>query len=188
MKFILKTYGWSAEFIGNSLSKTNVSLINKLLDDRGVEDISEIRFDLDDLEDFNIWDGDILHTLKPLDNHTLLFEVFDESENSIIEFGIEDILENKDIETDDYEVFPSKTNSVYLSIDEFKGGIFSFEFESDEKPQMGDFTFSRSSILTPNGEWGIIDKIFFNHQEIQVWDYLDAFGKSSLVEVYHYSD
>jgi hypothetical protein len=194
MVYTLNTYGWSAEFIGKTLSVEQHSIINDLLDEKNVDDISEIRFDLDDHVDFDIWDGDILHITKALDNDTMLFQVLDEGEKVVLEFGIEDLVNlgdiNEDIYNDHkfYDVFPSETSSVYFSVDEFKGGIFSYEFESDETPKIEHFNYLITSIDTPNGEWDIIDKIYHNGEELEILDYLDNTGKSSTIEIFHWEE
>lgn len=188
MKYTVKTYGWSAEFIGKTLSEETLSKINELMEENGVDEIWEIRFDLDDLDGFDIWDGDVLHMRKAFDNETMLFEIFDESETSILEFGIENIGKDENTEEDDYEVFPSEDSSIYFSIDEFKGGIFSYEFESDDTPKADDFTYLKSSVLTPEGEWGIIDKIYYKGNELEVIDHLDSFGKSSTISIFTWEE
>lgn len=194
MVYTLNTYGWSAEFVGKSLSVEQLSLINDLLDEKGVDDISEIRFDLDDLDNFDIWDGDILHMTKALDNDTMLFQVLDEDEKVVLEFGIEDLVNlgdiNEDIYNDQkfYDVFPTENSSVYFSVDEFKGGIFSYEFESDELPKIEQFNYLRTSIDTPNGEWDIIDKIYHNGEELEILDYLDNTGKAATIELFHWEE
>lgn len=194
MVYTLNTYGWSAEFVGKSLSVEQLSLINDLLDEKGTDDISEIRFDLDDLDNFDIWDGDILHMTKALDNDTMLFQVLDEDEKVVLEFGIEDLVNlgdiNEDIYNDQkfYDVFPTENSSVYFSVDEFKGGIFSYEFESDELPKIEQFNYLRTSIDTPNGEWDIIDKIYHNGEELEILDYLDNTGKAATIELFHWEE
>lgn len=194
MVYTLNTYGWSAEFVGKSLSVEQLSLINDLLDEKGVDDISEIRFDLDDLDNFDIWDGDILHMTKALDNDTMLFQVLDEDEKVVLEFGIEDLVNlgdiNEDIYNDQkfYDVFPTENSSVYFSVDEFKGGIFSYEFESDELPKIEQFNYLKTSIDTPNGEWDIIDKIYHNGEELEILDYLDNTGKAATIELFHWEE
>lgn len=188
MKYLLNTYGWNADFIGKTLSDREVKFINRFMEENGIDDVGEIRFDLDELETFDVWDGDVLHMTKPFDNETMLFEVLDENGLLILEFGIEDIVKNENVESDDYEVFPSENSSVYFSVDEFKGGIFSYEFESDDVPKSDDFTYLKSSVLTPDVEWGIIDKIYYQSNELEVLDHLDCMGKSATVKIYHWEE
>ena len=103
MKYTLNTYGWSGEFIGKSLTKEQTEQIEKLKEDRGVEELWEIRFDLDDEMDFDIWDGDLLHINKPLDNDTVRFEVIDANGDVVLNFVIDDV-EPLDIDVDSYDI------------------------------------------------------------------------------------
>ncbi len=48
------------------------------------------RFDLESL-DIDIYDGDLFHINKALDNDTMIFELEDENGNSVLSFGIGDI-------------------------------------------------------------------------------------------------
>ena len=48
MKYTLNTYGWSGEFIGKSLTKEQTNQIESLKEDRQVDELWEIRFDIDD--------------------------------------------------------------------------------------------------------------------------------------------
>ena len=86
MKYTLNTYGWSGEFIGKSLTKEQTKQIELLKEDREVDELWEIRFDIDNEMDFDIWDGDLLHINKPLNNGTLNFEVIDSHGDVVLTF------------------------------------------------------------------------------------------------------
>lgn len=75
----------------------------------------------------------------------------------------------------DYDV----ADNIVLYVEENKGGLFYFEFESDEEPQPEDFSVSAGSIETPDGDWDFCDKFFFKGVELEVVDYLDNNGKGS---------
>jgi len=194
MKYTLNTYGWSAEFIGKKLTTEQLEKINVLMYENKVEDVASIRFDLDDTEDFDIWDGDLLHTTKPLDNNTMLFQVLDEDDNLVLEFGIEDLVSMGEVNEDvydnlnNYEVFPTENSSAYLSVDEFKGGIFSYEIESEETPKAKDFNYLTNTIDTPDGDWDIIDKVYFKGVELEIVDFLDNTGKAATVDVFNWEE
>jgi hypothetical protein len=160
MKYTLNTYGWSSEFVGKSLTKEQTEQIENLKKARGVENLWEIRFDIDDEMDFDMWDGDLLHVNKILNNETASFELVDENREVVLNFGIEDI-KFVDEDIDSYDVFPSENVDVLFSIDESKGGMFSYEIESDVVPTIEDFNYSQTTIDTPEGDWDIIDNIFY---------------------------
>lgn len=194
MKYTLNTYGWSAEFIGKKLTTEQLEKINNLMDENEVDDVASIRFDLDDTEDFDIWDGDLLHNTKALNNDTMLFQVLDEDDKLVLEFGIEDLVSMGDVNEDvyddltSYEVFPTENYSVYLSVDEFKGGIFTYEFESEETPKSEDFNYLANTIDTPDGDWDIIDKVYFKGEELEIVDFLDNSGKAATVDVFNWEE
>ena len=183
MKYTLNTYGWSSEFVGKSLTKEQTEQIENLKKSRGVENLWEIRFDIDDEMDFDMWDGDLLHVNKIMNNETASFELVDENREVVLDFGIEDI-KFVDEDIDSYDVFPSENVDVLFSIDESKGGMFSYEIESDVVPTIEDFNYSQTTIDTPEGYWDIIDNIFFKGGKLDVNDFLDSVGKSSDVFIF----
>ncbi len=183
MKYTLNTYGWSGEFIGKSLTKEQTNQIESLKEDRGVDELWEIRFDIDDEMDFDIWDGDLLHVNKPLHNGTAHFEVVDENGEIVLKFGIEDI-EPLDIDLDPYEVYPTENADVFFTMDENKGGYCSYDFESDEVPQIEDFSFTHTTVDTPEGFWEVIESFLFKGDDLEVYDHLDSMGKSSQVYIF----
>jgi hypothetical protein len=117
------------------------------------------------------------------------FEIIDEEENKVLEFGIDktaDLYETIEDYDEKYEYrgyspIPEEKGptNLYLSIDENKGGIFTFKLESDTVPTPSDFTYSTGSIDTTDGDYDFIDKIFFKGQPLEIEDYLDNSGKAS---------
>jgi hypothetical protein len=189
-KYTLNTYGWSFEAICKTLTHEQVQIIRDKMEEEGFSELHEIRFDLDELLDLDFWDGEVLHKTEAFDNGTMHFEIIDEEGNKVLEFGINELgdlyetIEDYDdkYEYRGYEVIPEYNvppTNLYLSVDENKGGIFKFEFESDTVPTPLDFTYSSGSIDTPDGDYDFVDKIFFKGQPLEIEDYLDNSGKSS---------
>jgi hypothetical protein len=194
-KYKLNCYGWSLEAIGKSLTDEQVKKIEDLMKKAGYEELWEIRHDLDDLLDIDIWDGDLFHVSKSFDNGTMYFTVEDDMEKEVLTFDIDqtgELDENYYEETEyvGYDAFPKEDEprNVYLSVDENKGGLYYMEFESDEVPSSKDFTFTTGSIETPNGDWDFIDKIFYKGEELEIVDWLDNSGKSSTLEIFTHDD
>jgi hypothetical protein len=183
MKYTLNTYGWSGEFIGKSLTKEQTEQIEKLKEDRGVPELWKIRFNLDDEMDFDIWDGDLLHINKPLDNDTVRFEVVDANGDVVLNFVIDNV-EPLDIDVDSYDIHSFEDSDVFFTLDENKGGICSYDFESAEVPTIKDFGFTRTTVDTPVGFWEVIDNFFFKGEVMEVYDHLDSVGKSSEVYIF----
>jgi len=146
MKYTLKTYGWSAEFIGKKLTNEQVEQIELIKEENGYDELWETRFDLESL-DIDIYDGDLFHINKALDNDTMIFELEDENGNPVLSFGIGDIKTISSIneDWDDYvshRGYPiEKDENIFLTVDENKGGIFEFEIESESVPTVEDFTY-----------------------------------------------
>ena len=193
-KYTLNTYGWSMEALAKSLTDEQVQSIRDKMDDEEFSELHEVRFDLDDF-DIDIFDGDLFHTSKAMNNNTIRFEILDEKGNEVISFDgketadlyetIEDFDEK--YEPVNYVAIPEYTippTNVFLSIDENKGGIFTFTFESDTVPTPTDFTFSGGSIETEDGDWDFIETIFFKGQPLEVEDFLDNTGKASTSIIY----
>ena len=194
-KYKLNCYGWSLEAIGKSLTDEQVKKIEDLMKKAGYEELWEVRYDLEELLDIDIWDGDLFHVSKAFDNGTMYFTVEDDMEKQVLSFDIDqtgELDENYYEENDyvGYDSFPNETEprNVYLSVDENKGGLYYMEFESEEIPKPEDFTYTTGSIETPNGDWDFIDKIFYKGEELEVVDWLDNSGKSSTLEIFTHDD
>jgi hypothetical protein len=194
-KYKLNCYGWSLEAIGKSLTDEQVKKIEDLMKKAGYEELWEVRYDLEELLDIDIWDGELFHVSKSFDNGTMYFTVEDDMEKQVLSFDIDqtgELDENYYEENNyvGYDSFPNETEprNVYLSVDENKGGLYYMEFDSEEIPKPEDFTYTTGSIETPNGDWDFIDKIFYKGEELEVVDWLDNSGKSSTLEIFTHDD
>jgi hypothetical protein len=198
MKYTLNAYGWSMESVAKELTDEQVQIIKDKMEEEGYDELYQIRFELDELLDIDIWDGDLFHHSAGMDNGTIHFEVIDEEGNKVLEFDIKDMadlyetIENYDelYGFTDYNAYPQPggPKNVYLSVDENKGGINSFEFESDTVPVASDFTYSSGSVGTPEGDWDFVDRVFFKGKELEILDWLDNSGKSSTPIIYCYNE
>ena len=194
-KYKLNCYGWSLEAIGKSLTDEQVKKIEDLMKKAGYEELWEVRYDLEELLDIDIWDGELFHVSKAFDNGTMYFTVEDDMEKQVLSFDIDqtgELDENyyEENEYVGYDAFPNETEprNVYLSVDENKGGLYYMEFDSEEIPKPEDFTYTTGSIETPNGDWDFIDKIFYKGEELEITDWLDNSGKSSTLEIFTHDD
>ena len=189
-KYTVNTYGWSFEAICKTLTDEQVQLIKDKMDEEGFSELHEIRFDLDELLDLDFWDGEVFHKTEAFDNGTMYFEIIDEEGNKVSEFRVGDTADlYETIEDYDdkykyisYNAVPQYNvppTNLYLSVDENKGGIYSFTIESDTVPVASDFTVSSGSIDTPDGDYDFIDQVFFKGEPLEIEDYLDNSGKAS---------
>lgn len=191
MKYKINCYGWSAEFIAKTITNEQLLKIKELMEENGTDDVSEIRFDLDSIVD--IYSGDIFHFTKPLDTSDMMFQVLDENDTILSEFNFKEIGSIYDIieDFDDYQYYdliPQENRNIYLSIDEDKGGIYSFEIESDTLPVASDFACVTGNIEAPDLEWDFIDSVYFKGAKIEPVDYLDNTGKAATVHLYEFED
>jgi hypothetical protein len=196
-KYKLNCYGWSLEAIGKTLTDEQIKKIEDLMKKAGYEELWEVRNDLNELLDIDIWDGDLFHVSKAFDNGTMYFTVEDDMEKEVLAFDIDETgeLDEDYYEKNDYvnyDTFPKdkklQPRNTYLSVDENKGGLYYMEFESDEVPSSKDFTFTTGCIETPNGDWDFIDKVFYKGEELEIVDWLDNSGKSSTLEIFTHDD
>jgi hypothetical protein len=194
MKYTLKTYGWSMDAIGKSLTDAQVSEIKQLMENYDYDEIWEARYDFENDLGIDIWDGDLFRLFKVFDNGTITFVLHGENDKEIIQFGpkemtdLDDLIENY-YEKNGYEIYnayPNEdgSNNIYLSVDENKGGMFTMTFESDEVPTPKDFTYTKGRIETPDGDWDFISKILFKGVELEVTDWLDNTVKSATVNIF----
>ena len=182
------------EAIGKSLTDEQVSKIKEFMNENGYENLWEARFELDQLLDIDIWDGELFHLSKAFDNGVMNFVIEDEEGKEVLKFDIQDV-ESLDNVIDDYythngfeeySALPNQDgpNNILLMIDENKGGLYYMNFESDDIPTPHDFTFTNGCIVTPEGDCDYIDKILFKGVELEIEDYLDNSGKASTVELF----
>jgi hypothetical protein len=166
-KYTLNTYGWSFEAICKTLTDEQVQLIKDKMDEKGFTEL----------------------------NDTMTFQVVDEEGTKVLEFGIDetaDLYETIEDFDDKYKYrsynaipeYNIPPTNLYLSVDENKGGNFTYTFESDTVPVASDFTYSSGSIDTPDGDYDFIDQVFFKGNPLEIEDYIDNWGKASSCMIY----
>lgn len=191
MKYTLNCYGWSGEFIAKEVTDEQLTKIKALMEENDTEDISDVRWGLQENEILDIWSGDIFHMTKPLQTGDMLFQLEDEDGNIVLEFNVTETQSVEDVieDFDDYNVYDLITDEnrhIYFSVDENKGGIFQFEIESDTIPTAEDFAISAGNIETPESEWDFIDGIYFRGEKLEPTDYLDNTGKAATVNLFEH--
>ena len=188
MKYTLNVYGWEGEFVGKSLSLEETNIIDDLKEKTGSDDYSEIRFDIDThIDCFDMYDGDLLHMSKPLSNGTTHFELLNENDELVLTFDIDDISSTD--EDNEYEIKTTPTKNVYFSVDESKGGIHTYEIESDDIPKVSSFKYTEGIIYLPNDQhWVVIDVIHYKGKNLEPVDHLDNYGKSSTLNIFKHNE
>jgi len=202
MKYTVEFYGWEMEAQGYSLDDMQVEQVRDLMEENGVDELWEVRSELEDIG-IDVWDeGDLFHISKPFYNDSFWGQVKDEEGNVVLEIDYKDLGDMYDHIGDDDDIeelypyenyialpeFLDNTDNVLLIVDENKGGLFECSFESDEVPTSKDFSLQGGTIETPDGDWDFISRVFFKDQELEVEDYLDNRGKAATVEIYTSDD
>ena len=199
-KYKLQVYGWEMEALAHSITDEQVQRIQEIMDENEYEELSECRWELEEegiIDD--LYDADLFHVSRALDNGRIHFRVYDENEeNLILEFEPKDMGDYYDLIGDDdfiaenypyegYLAIPEDlegVDNILFLVDENKGGIVEFTFESDEVPTAKDFCFLNGDVGTPDGDWDFISKYFYKGQLLEEYDHLDNTGKSSTAEIY----
>tara|TARA_B100000795_G_scaffold72593_1_gene51275 strand:+ start:11829 stop:12443 length:615 start_codon:yes stop_codon:yes gene_type:complete len=196
MNYRIQCFGWEVEFIAHSLTNNQVLQILEVLEDNEYSELWEARFQFESegiISD--IYDGDLFHFSKALDNDTMRYVVIDENNIEILSFlisemsDIYEILGDSvdDISYDGYLAIPELINDVdnlLFIADESKGGLYEMLFESDEVPTPKDFCYFPGDVGTPAGDWDFISKIFYKGKELEIYDYLDSRGKASTFQIF----
>lgn len=200
VNYVLHVYGWEVEALAHSLTNEQVISIQELMEQNGYEELWECRYDIENegiIDD--LYNPNLFHISKTLNNGTTWFKVYDENEeNVILEFetkdmgnyydliGDDDVIEEK-YPYENYLVIPEYMNSVdniLFVADENKGGVVQLKFNSNEIPSSNDFCALEGMIETPEGDWDFISNYFYKGQLLEVHDHLDNSGKASTVRIF----
>ena len=194
-KYKLSLYGWEVEAVGHSLTNAKVEEIQNLMKKNKVEELWEVRHELEDEEILpDWWSPDLFHETSPLDNSVLYCYLY-EDDVEITKWQFHDIPSAWEVIGDDkadelnsihcaMPEYIEGVDNVLCSFDENKGGLQEYEFESDTVPTAKDFYYTNGCIETDDGDWDIIDKLFFKGVELDISDWGDNMGKASTVEIY----
>ena len=147
--------------------------------------LSQIKFDIEDtIVPDDTWD--ILHVSKPfwyLDK--TIFVVKDSQNIEVNRFELSILSIIRIYRGVDYVIIPGvEFVHILFSVDELKGGICSYQIESNQIPQVSDFSVLDGSIEGPDSEWEFIDSLFFKGNKLEITSYLDSDCKSSEIVIY----
>lgn len=195
-KYQLKVVGWELNASAHSLTNEQVEDIRNYQDENGYDDLNEMAFELETVVDgyepfsTNMWVLD-----KAMDNDALLFVVTDEDDTEVCRFELNEMTDHYEIEDNyestDYQGYPveGEEENILLFLEEGKGLVYGFNFESDETPKPEDFSYIPGTIGTPEQDWDIIDKIFFKGNELEIdYDFQSTVGKALTVEIWTLND
>jgi hypothetical protein len=98
---------------------------------------------------------------------------------------------DENYESIDYHGYPSEgeNENVLLFMEENKGVVYGFNFESEETPTPADFSYIPGTIGTDYGDYDFIDKVFFKGSELEVDHNFQATnGKGVTVQLFTIND
>jgi hypothetical protein len=187
--YTIELYGWTLDAKAKSINLEQVEQINTLKNDAGAQELSQIKFDIEDtiVSDDN-WD--ILRVSKPfwyLDK--TIFVVKDDQNTEVNRFELSSVIHHEEFGTSEtgegYVIIPSEEfEHILFSVDELKGGICVYQIESNEVPQVADFSVLDGYIEGLDSEWEFIDSLYYKGSKLEITSYLDSDCKSSEVIIY----
>lgn len=195
-KYQLKVYGWELNASAHQLTDQEVEDLREYQEDNGYDDLSEMAWDIETVvEDYEPYSTNMWVMDKPMDNDALTFILSDENGNEISQFGLDEMTDHYEIDEDyesiDYKGYPTEgeEENILLFLEEGKGVVYGFNFESDEVPTPKDFSVTPGTIGTPEQDWDIIDKVFFKGKELEVdYDFQGTNGKALTVQLWTLND
>ena len=187
--YTIELYGWTLDAKAKSINLEQVEQINTLKNNAGAEELSQIKFDIEDtIVPDDTWD--ILRVSKPfwyLDK--TIFVVKDSQNIEVNRFELSSVIHHEEFGTSEsgegYVIIPGvEFDHILFSVDELKGGICVYQIESNEIPQVTDFSVLDGSIAVSYTHLTLIDSLFFKGNKLEITSYLDSDCKSSEVVIY----
>ena len=196
VKYQLKVYGWELNASAQSITDQQVQDIQEYQEENGYEDLSEMAWDLETIvEGYEPFNTNMWVIDKPSDNDGLSFIIADENGENISTFKLDEMTDHYEIdenyESIDYHGYPSEgeNENVLLFMEENKGMVYGFTFESEEVPTPKDFSYIPGTIGTDYMDYDFVDKVFFKGNELEVdYDFQETNGKGVTVQLFTIND
>ena len=165
MEYRVKVYGREITSSANSLTDDEVDTIYEYMDEMEIDDINTIGDNIEDVLGNDYTHRELWSVSKPLDYETKTnFTVFTPEGVEILNFDVSDLEDVDDIYNDsnNFTGFPNDINeNVLVLFEEKKGFIHEFNIISNDEPKISDFTYTLSTIETPESEWDLIQEVQF---------------------------
>lgn len=187
-KYKLIVSGWEIESSAHSISEEQYQKIVTYKDENDISTFHDMAFEFENFVDgYFRFNGNIFNFSGALayEDDTYL-SVVNEEGDEILNFVLGDI-NFDDSENEAYDADPENIDQecIIFACDENKGVIYQCEFESEDEPQIEDFTFSQNYINTPEREFDVVDDFFYKGQKLEKdFDCTDTSGKSSDTDIY----
>ena len=174
MKYTVKTLGKICHYQFSNIKKIEVN------------DIEFGEIDYHELEETFLLDKCSIENQKISIDDGIEFEIYDETNNLILEFNSIDINQNDDggdcfcpepQYNDDYE-------NCLGSFQYFKGEGPVFELESEEELKIDNFTHSLMILELDDGEISLMNNFYFNNKNLENIDFGESWGSNRLVKIW----
>ena len=182
-KYNLKVFGWAINAYCHSFKDEEVKHIREYQKKHDNIDIDELISGMtfgeheelsNNLNGFDLYEPNMWVLYKLCNNGDNYFRVEDDKENLVLEFYLKkmpcysDI--NEDFENTAINATPEKgkKENIIIHIEEHKGEICNYYFDSEGVPAVKDFSFTDNCIFTPDDEYEFVENIFFKGKELEM--------------------
>ena len=187
MKYKLELFGWQMWYQHKELDQSEIEKIegyvrenDLVLDESWWEIEGELGLDLFDVE-----------FVKPFwyEDDTV-FKIYNQDDKLVCEFNLSEITDHFEIDENAVgsciSVMPesSKKSGFLLKIEETKGGIAVFHFESDSLPIPTDFSALGGMVEAPDSYYEYVENLYFKGGLIEEIEPLDSVGKALTVKLF----
>ena len=119
-----------------------------------------------------------------------LFKIYNQENELVSEFYLNEITDHCKLDESSegscISVMPefSDKSGYLMKIEESKGGIAVFNFESDQLPLPTDFSALGGMIEAPDSYYEFVENLYFKGDLIEETEPLDSLGKAMTVKLY----
>ena len=142
--------------------------------------------DYHELEETFLLDKCSFENVKIGIDDEIKFEIYDETDNLILEFNSSNITQNN-VGGDCFCPEPQYNNeyeNCLGSLQYFKGAGPIFEFETNEELKIENFSYSLSILELDDGEISLMDNFYFNNKKLNSIDSGESWGANRLVKIW----
>ena len=158
--------GWENHFRTFGLDKSDIETIKDILMKNDTNDIVSVYEEIETM--LSLSGMELMDISRPHFNlENLWFKVEDSDNNVVCEFigteinNHEEFYDEEDLSETFDIMIDEEFENVMLFVDEYKGGLFELNIESDTVPVPSDFSFVSGLVVAPSFEIDFISKIFF---------------------------
>lgn len=155
------------------------------LQDIEVNDIEFGEMYYSEIEETFLFDKTIFENRKLSCDHEIKFKIYDEDNNTILEFGSNEIEQNEHgVSFCPEPEYNNDFKNALCFFDMWKGGGPIYEFETNDKLTVDSFSCSLLNFEGEEDELCFLDDVWFLNKKIENTDFGESFGKSRWMRIY----